>query len=143
MTKAEVINLFSFWDTHEVFDKALHEMEELSDYEFDLMESTYLNYCPFVEPPHAFIYCKAPPIWIQNRMSFKNETPNENLIKRVSKHYEDFVERVRIPIIDVDATLPFDQIWELLSYDVDQIKTAAMATQTMWTRSVFRNGRLP
>jgi len=143
MSKEDLVTISSFWCQHEVYAKALHMNKIITDDDFELSEKFYKRLSRHLEPPSCFIYLTGTHIEIRSRLGLKNEDEgSEEWVEAVRTSYDEFVKKIRVPVIEIDGGKPYSSIWGEVDFDIAQMKTTRLSDQTLWTRTIFHSGRV-
>ena len=137
-SNAVSINNFHF--QHLVYARALYELNLLSNEDYDESQRIYNEFQSKIPPPSILIYLTADPVLIINKCKLEENEINESLVELILKYSAQVVEQIRIPVLEMEATAPFDRLWDDVKFEVDQIGTTRLAEQSFWTRTLFKAG---
>ena len=99
----------SIYEDAEIFARNLYEMGLMSDRDFENYQALFSIMTSYLRPPHLLVYLRAsvPTLvrHIQQRGRAYENTIRIEYLERLSRHYEDWVERYDLGpklIVDVD-----------------------------------------
>jgi len=72
MNEQDIVQVRSFWDTHQVYNQALIHSEFISKGDYNLLELMYKKLEPTLLPPHIVFYCHTNSMDALTRMKMKN-----------------------------------------------------------------------
>lgn len=140
MERKDVVTLRTFWESRDVFVPIARMMDKISEAEsraFQLIFNSLQD--DHYIPPTAIIYAKTDKMNALNRMKLKNKIEiSEDEFNLQVEHYDKFVERVRTPVIELDISLPPDEVRKNLEFGLSSLKAANLVQRTLWTRTFFK-----
>lgn len=127
MDRKDVVTVRSFWDSHEVFVKVAHHFHHITDSGREILNTMYrpLVHAPILKPPHATIYVRMPNMSAYNRMLLKNVDVDSDIYNKQVEFYEEYVTKIRSPLIEIDGAQTQDIIIKQLEFDLASIKLTA------------------
>ncbi len=135
-TETRHVIIRSLWDMKEVFWPA-YEGTYLKASTIKALEN--LIDWPQLKPPQMVIYLKGRKIESYSRMQLTGRTQvNEAIYDKIQSLYEQFLKKVAVPVIDIDATLTADKIIDQVDYCVASVEASKLTDQTIWKRSFYR-----
>ena len=132
------VNSFHF--QHLVYARALYEMNLISNQDYDESQRIYNEFQSKIPPPSLIIYLRAAPVLIINKCKLEENSVNEALVELVIKYFNQLSEHIRVPLLELEATAPFDSLWEDVKFEIDQIGTTRLSDHTFWTKTLFKAG---
>jgi len=134
----DLLTVRSFWDTHKVFTEFYKQRHMINNRQYVLLTQLYEAMADEVSPPQGFIYLKTKMIPAHSRVSLAGgDRRSDEEIKMISDLYEQYVLSIRVPVIEVDASRPFDQVIDEITFGLDSIKTSFSFDQSVWQRRLF------
>lgn len=138
----DILTIRSFWDEYDGRTKALHKLQELDSYSFKNLTLIYNTIYEHLQPPDVFLYTKSDVQHIQSWTSVKeidgHLVLSDDQIRVFNKCYEDFISRVRTPVVEADMTQIFDEVIADVLYGIETIKSTSLMSQTIWKRKIYR-----
>lgn len=136
----DIVQVRSFWDTHEVYSKVLRDEGQISQTDYKLIERLYETLMLSATPPQAVFYCYTNSIDAYNRMKLNREEPHhEEYLLAVRQAYAEYVRRIRIPVVEIPIDGDkFDNILDSVRFGLNSLKSTNLAGQSIWKRSMLR-----
>lgn len=133
----DFVSVRSFWDTG-IWTDFYRQKFMLDDINFEILKRLYNDLLPSLSPPQCFIYLKNSILFSQVRTSLSDSTKHSDEdIKLIADLYDDFVKRVRLPVIEIDVNQSFDNVTREVVLGIDSIKTSSSFAQSIWERRIF------
>jgi len=124
-----------------LFSEFLHDREFIEKWELDIIEETYLAHSKACVPPDIVVYLKSDILNTHYRKELTENvcafTDNE-YIADLQKRYDALVERIAVPLVEVDMEGNFDTAWNSIEHGVASIKSARLHGETIWQTSLLR-----
>jgi deoxyadenosine/deoxycytidine kinase len=140
MNTSNVVTVRSFWECAEIFAPIALQREEIAQHEYDLIRSMYDTLAPVCEPPNAVIYVQADKkMMALDRMLLKTGTADEEKLRRQCDLYDKFIARLKIPIIELEASSTPEVMKERLEFDVASLRSIRLSTQSIWKRELYND----
>lgn len=136
----DIFTIGSFWDYHECIVPVMFENFEITESELYLMNERYNTTKEFLEPPTCVIFTKMSEQQAYNRLMLSGEVVNHlviNKIERQLQYYEKFIQKVAVPVIEIDMGQNIDMALNDLNFSIDSILTSRLDTASIWKRNMF------
>lgn len=139
MHKKDIFTYRTIWDTLDVMAPvSRHMMKSTPEEETALsIFSKNLNWSEHIQPPHAVVLTKLDKRQIQDRLLLNGRQPNDEQISKQLELYAEFINRVRVPVIELNMGQDPIAIRDELNFSIDSMKATHQASQTIWRRSFF------
>ena len=138
MNKKDVVTIHTFWETWDVFTPIAESKFQIDRVEMDRLKLMSETFKEILEPPHAIIYTQSEKMNAFNRMQLRQQTVNQLDFNQQIELYQKFVEKVRVPVVDVDGNRTFDDMRKDLEFGVASLKASTVGSQSFWDREMFR-----
>jgi thymidylate kinase len=135
----DVVQIRTFWDTHEIYSKVLlkHELITKSDYES--LSKIYKSLNRSLIPPATVFYCKTTLIDSLDRMKLKSEEPHhEEYLCSVREACDEYVSNIRVPVVEIDVSRPFNEVSRQVLFGLNSVKSTKVGGQSMWKKTMMR-----
>lgn len=136
----DIFTIGSFWDYHECVVPYLFETFQITERDLNLMNERYNTTKDFLEPPSCIIYTKMSEQQSYNRLILSGEDINHSMVKNLQRQiemYESFIQRVAVPVVDIDMGQDIGRVFQELEYSVDSVLTTRLDVASIWQRSMF------
>ena len=141
MGSEDIITVGSFWTQQLVYAQSLRDTSMIEEFDLEYSKGLYERLATKLTPPSYFIYFRASHLTVRDRINLKTEEDQrEDWVNAVIKHHEELVPRIRVPVVEVDASATYEKIWNDMEFEIDQMKTTRLSDATLWTRTMFRSG---
>ena len=124
-----------------VFSEVLFEIGILKKYEFDFIRELTEELDGALNTPDGVIYVRSDIRSTHNRKLLDDNIcffTNNEYIKLLNEKYEEFSRRISVPVIEVDVTKNFDNLWNDVSYGIDSLITTGVGNDSVWGSSFLR-----
>ena len=139
--RKDIVTVHSLWDSVFVFAKAAFVGQTLSERDFKTINSVYADLESLLKPPTVAIHVRTGMIDAVNRTALreKEALPSEELECLNRLYEEEFLPRVRVPLIEIDTKeQSIEDIRKSLEFSLDSIKSSGVGSASIWTSSFFR-----
>lgn len=140
--RRDIVTVRSFYDQHECFQRAMLDQTMITKKDFESFEIIYSNLFDaekLSEPPDAVVYMKTNKMSALNRQALTGgRDVTQDFFHREIEYYEKFVEKIAVPLIEIDAADKPDKIKNALDFGVSSLKAANLGGKSIWRRSFFR-----
>lgn len=137
--RKDVVTIRGFHDTHLVINQILEDTTVISERDNHILNMIYQNisglYSP---PPDVVVYMNTPKLSAINRQKLNSIEVSEEFFNREVELYADFVTRIGVPVIELDASQKMDVLLKNLDFGVSSIKAANLGSQNIWKREFLR-----
>lgn len=140
MERRDVVTVRTFWETRDVFVPIAKAMDRINQDEarafeliFESMEDEHYI------PPTAVVYAKTDKMNALNRMKLNGIVGiSEEEFNLQVAYYDKFIDKVRVPVIELDISLSPDEVRRNLEFGLSSLKAANLTQRTLWTRTFFK-----
>ena len=139
--RRDIVTIRSFFDDYEVYLKTMHDLTTLTDRDMKHFATIYENVCKMqqiAEPPDIVIYMKTPKMSAMNRQALTDNLIHQDFFHKEVEYYEEFIQKIAVPIIEIDASAKPEVVKNELDYGVSSLKAARLGSQTVWRRHFFK-----
>jgi hypothetical protein len=134
----DLLTVRSFWDTHRVFTEFYKQRHMINNRQYVLLTQLYEALADEVSPPQGFIYLKNKMISAHSRVSLTGgDKRSDEEVKMISNLYDQYVLSIRVPVIEIDVSRPFNEVIDEVTFGLDSIKTTFSFDQSVWQRRLF------
>jgi len=137
----DIVTVRTFWDTHHAYSGVMLRHGEITDVQFCQLRQMSAALGETLEPPKVLLHLKATRIDQHTRQGLKERTQlSDELLLDVEHAYENFIDQIRVPVLLIDVSRPFEQILADVRSEVTALRaTQAVGGQSIWQRSFFRS----
>ena len=139
--RRDIYTLRSFWDSKYVYIPAGKSFDRFSPMEAKALDIVCKSFDDdALTPPTAVIYCKTDKMNAHNRLALQNrgvEISDEEFNLHVEL-YDKMIERVRVPVIEIDVSKDIAEIAKNLEFGLASLKSANLTNASVWSRTFFR-----
>lgn len=140
MSRRNIVTVGSFWSGMEIHVPLGKEMLELSDYDCAILNKIYDGVKDGLKAPDCVIFCSASNIQASlDRITMRDQTIQQEKLRLSRELYKKFAEKIKVPVISIDATLSSENVQKDLNYGIASIKAASLSGKTIWERRFFRD----
>lgn len=137
MHNSDIFTIRSFWENGEIYLPLAKKFEEITTQEYETGVACYESMKTLVAAPTCFVYCKIDLKMASDRALLKGQPLDQNRLKFQMKLYEEFFDKISIPVLEIDMTKQIDAVLKDLDYSVMSIKSSSLDAQTIWRRCLF------
>lgn len=138
MNKKNVVTVHTFWETQDVYVPIALKKDQLTYIEVARLTLMHNTFKEILEPPHAMIYIQSEKMNAFNRMSLRQQTVSQDDFNEQIRLFDEFVKKIRIPVVEIDGNRTPDQIKKDLEFGVASLKASTVGSQSFWNREFFR-----
>lgn len=134
-----IFTIGSFWDFHECKLAFQHRLYKMTDAEKKMADNLYLERKNQVAPPTFVVYTKITKQFARDRLLLTGDS--EELLQNIDiqlQLYEDFIQRVSCPVIEVDMSRG-ERVYEDLQFGIDSISATRLHEQSIWNSEMMRS----
>lgn len=140
MSRRNIVTVGSFWSGMEIHVPLNKEMLELSDYDYAILNKVYDGVKDGLKAPDCVIFCSASNLQASlDRITMRNQLIQQEKLSLSRELYKKFAEKIKVPLISIDATLSQENVQKDLNYGITSIKAANLSGKTIWERRMFRD----
>lgn len=139
MQKQDVFTFRSIWDSYNVMLPTAKDSFKIGMHEELFMDILHNNISSseHLQPPHCVVFTKMSQQDIRDRMMLKGKQPSDDEIVNQIKYYEQFMSRIRVPVLEIDMNNKPEDVRNELNFSIDSMKATAQSAQSIWRRSMF------
>lgn len=135
----DIVTVRGTWDSIEVFGSVLTSRGEIGETQFDSLRFIYESLMDTMIPPDVIIYMKVKERMASyNRMALRDGRISEDYFSQLISAYDKYVQRLAVPVIDVDNDHVLDKVWDQVEFGLQSIKTSGLSGDTIWKRGMFK-----
>lgn len=141
MNDEDIVQIRSFWDTYWVYSKVLLVKDCIKPSDFKLHRSLYRCLEKTLVPPHMVFYCYASNIHSLNRIQLAGKkSHHDEWLSAVRDAYDKYVKNLRISVIELDVSRPFDQVKDDIRIGISSVKSVDLTGGSIWKRTMMKVG---
>jgi len=134
---SRLVSIGSVWEEYEV--GARTEMKYLHKDRYRRLGHLYNKIMEFLPPPDVFIRMKVDFITVHNRLSLAGgDNVSDDALAAQFKNLDRLVDKIRVPVIEVDAGEDFKLVEDDVKHGVSTITSSGAGRDSIWTKGVFR-----
>ena len=134
-SEKKLVSSRCIWDAVEVFGRVALKRSEISEGEFKALEAILGMTVGHDTVPSAVIYMKPDMKMTSfNRMLMKGEKVDEEYFNDVCIAYDEYMEKIAVPVIEIPHTDIIDHILDNVKFGMAGIKSSGSAENSIWKR---------
>jgi hypothetical protein len=134
---SKVITIGSYWDLHEVYSKVYCDMRYFNQLDYGRLDFVYSRLLKYLTAPHMFVRMKTDVIHCQSYLELTDrERMQEDYLLRVFEGFDTLAQKIRVPVIEIDATDRIEDMYDNLTYGMNSVE--ASRSSSIWENRVFR-----
>jgi len=132
--RGKIVTIRSIWDTI-VFARAAVKSFDMSEERCEMLTNMVRSLHGIAEKPDMVVYAYAPKISAIDRATMKgNLSVDDMFMDSLLEEYDDFVKNIEAPMIDVDVTMPYEAMREMLTFNMASIGSTRIPEETIWKK---------
>lgn len=136
-SRKDIVTVRSFWDCELYLKTALYT-DQLTELQFTQLSGHVKSLAELLTPPAAVIFMRADKMVSYDRVLLKSGvTPHDDEFNKLRELYEDFAARIKIPLVDIDASDRPEDIKESLIFNLSSLRLTRAADSGLWKREMF------
>lgn len=134
-----VVTIGSYWDANLVYADTLSQIEAITPEQKFILDEMYSAHRePYsLAAPHAVIWTKSKPMDAMNRMTMRGIDFDQNAFMLRQTSFEKFMERVRVPVIEVESLSDPGLVQQSIEFGINSLKATALTTGSVWSKDFF------
>jgi len=138
----DLVTVRTLWDTHAVYSGLMLRHNEITDREFCQLRNIDAALTETVEPPTVIIHLKATRISQAQRLGLRQRTQlSDEYLTDLARLYNDFADRIRIPVVEIDAGRPFEEVLTDVRGEIMAVRASRQTGgPTIWQKSFWSGG---
>lgn len=137
--RSNVITIGTYWDAHLIYSEILRNYEIVSKDEKEILDEIFSAYRDpgILAVPHAIVYTTADKMAAMNRIKLRGMEFNPDLFIEQSRRFKEFAERIRVPVVEVDAVASPEVVYQSLDFGINSLKASALHNGSVWGKDFF------
>jgi dephospho-CoA kinase len=136
---ADIVTVGSAWEQAEIYSEIELDRHLITQHQYDQIKFFYKSMLRHFEPPSAVIWTRAEKMTSFERASLRGKTIDEEYYNAVCKGYEKFIEKIKVPIIEIPVSQSVEKTSKEVEFSVASIRSAKLSEQTIWKKTFFRD----
>jgi thymidylate kinase len=112
-------------------------MKEMSDEDLKIVKSFYDTIRDNLSPPDLVIYMRTDQMSAKNRQLLRDVKVTDEWYNFQVQAYDELVERIRVPVITLDAAKQPGELTAELEFGLASIRSAGLRSSSVWKRRMF------
>jgi len=134
----DVVTVRSFWEWAEIFPQVLVKRGELSESDARVIKVLYESIKVVLKPPTAVVYMHpSQKMTMYDRALLNNKQPDDERMTTLLKLYEGFVQKIKIPVIEIDASEPMERMKSSLEFGLASLRASKLTDDSFWKKVMF------
>jgi deoxyadenosine/deoxycytidine kinase len=137
--RKDVITMRTFFESRDIYIPRSHELTYLNEKDMKLLNLMSGVFADDVfDPPHVLITMKTPMWSALDRAKLRGIPLSDQEFKYQEAAYNKWLENVRVPIVEIDASKRADLILKDIEFNIASIKAAELGGSSVWQKTFFR-----
>jgi hypothetical protein len=137
--RKDVVTIRTVFDSRDIFIPYAYESTMLNERDYKLLNMMSQIYDDNAfQPPHAVIMMTTPARAVMDYAKLNGDEVTSEEVLWQEKAYKAFAERIRVPVIEIDASKRADLMAEDIAYYMNSLKSTALGGGSVWQKTFFR-----
>lgn len=138
MTRKNIVTIHSVWTSFEVHIPHAKDYDEISEHQSLILQKIYDGVLNGLKAPDCVVSCHASTVQMSvDRIKMRGSNIDHNRLEHLRTLYQKFFSKIKIPLIEIDATLSQEVVQKNINFAISSIKAANLGGKTIWERDMF------
>lgn len=139
--RKDIITTRTVFDSRDIFIPRAFDSTILSERDYNLLKLMSEIYDDNAfQPPHAVVMMTTPLRAQMDLAKLKGRELMDTDAIYQQAAYKKFQERIRVPVIEIDASKRADLISQDISFYMNSLKSSALGGGSVWQKTFFKEG---